>query len=142
MISEGIKIRTPTPVVYATPSMSRNTSVTDLVGGTLVSRSDGDRYSSRSTLFTAVERTVLGLTALRNLCTPGWSRSWILRRSLGFEKLSSFVVDSEAEAEPGSRVPLGRFGSEAGVGAGAAGGSSALLGTTASSVFSRTMAMA
>ena len=60
-----------TPVVKATPSMLFSTSVTDRVGGHVVFLSEGDLYSNRRTLLTAVERTVAVFTDVRNLAAPG-----------------------------------------------------------------------
>lgn len=110
-----------TPVVYATPPMSRRMSVTDRVGGAVVCCSDGDRYNRRRTSFTAVERTVVGLTALRNLAAPGWSRLWISRRSFGSGNAASSVPEPGAGPDSELAVSMGRLGSGIGVAVGAAG---------------------
>lgn len=101
--------------------MSRRTSVTDRVGGHVVSFSEGDLYSSRSTLLTAVERTVEVLTDVRNLAAPGWSRSLILSRSLGLRNVLPFGAESGSVPEPDSTVPLDWSGSGTGEGVDAAG---------------------
>lgn len=107
--------------------MSRRTSVTDRVGGHVVCGSEADRYSSRKTLFTAVESTVAALTAPRNLSAPGWSRSWTLRRSFGWGNVFSPVSDSDPDSDSDSdagagsdpAVSLDRSGSGTGTGDGA-----------------------
>ncbi len=88
--------------------MSRKTSVTDRVGGQFVCLSEGDLYSRRKTLSTAVETTVAASTDVRNLDAPGWPRSWILRRSLGWGNFSATVevaVESAAGSGAGSPLP-------------------------------------
>lgn len=66
--------------------MSRRTSVTERVGGMLVCGSEGQRYKRRWTLRTASAKTVQVSIEERNLTEPGWERSRISRRSLGWVK--------------------------------------------------------